>query len=123
MGESEISVSFTEKVSFVYASDKVEADRGRVCIMSGAKLMCVEGADNGGAVDRVIAADAKIRVEKDGVSVEGANGERINFIPYYLRNNRVSDNSADSAMAVWLVRDGFGAIETRNGELYGRIEG
>lgn len=122
-GESEILVNFSEKTTFVYASGKVEADIGRVCIMSGAKLMCVEGIDNGGEVKRVIASDAKIRIEKDGVSVEGADGERINFIPYYLRNNRVSDNAADSAMAVWLLREGFGTAETRNGELYGRIEG
>ena len=39
--------------------------------------------------------------------VKDINGKDVTLIPYFRRNNRVSDNTSDSKMSVWLEKDGY----------------
>lgn len=106
-GTHTVTVSYAEKVYEVYANTKASADFGRVAVMKGIFLYCTEGADNGGKTDFVLAENSGC-AEKDGkIILKSADGKDIVFIPYFQRNNRVSENTSDSKMAVWQIKYGW----------------
>lgn len=104
-GEYEIIVDFSLKFAEICANTKVEADNGRVCVMYGQYLMCAEGADNKGKVDFKLSENPEYRVKADSITAKDADGNEITLIPYYKRNNRISDNTDDSKMAVWFLKE------------------
>ena len=104
-GTYKLDVSFNLKLVEICANPKVEADTGRVCIMYGQYLMCAEGADNNGNVDFILAEDPQCRVDGDCIKVKTADGNEAVLIPYYTRNNRISENPEDSKMAVWFRKE------------------
>jgi len=94
----------------VYAHEKVEADRGKVALMRGPVVYCLEGVDHDFSVlNFVLPTDAEVRADyrKDllgGVTVlQGrglADGKRpvaFTAVPYYAWQNRGVDE-----MTVWL---------------------
>ncbi len=106
-GEHDIAVRFTEELRKIYANPKVEADKNRICLMKGITLMCTEGADNGGESEFTLAKEFLPKYDGENIIVKSADGKDVTFIPYYRRNNRVSDNTSDSKMSVWLTLDGY----------------
>ncbi len=97
----------------VYADGKVEADRGRVALMRGPIVYCLEGIDNGGkALDIVLAKDARLTAEHradllGGVTVirgqgllGGTKPVDITAVPYYAWQNR-----GIGEMTVWIIED------------------
>ena len=50
-----------------------------------------------------------------------ADGGEVTFIPYFRRNNRVSDDTADSKMAVWLEKAGWNTDCVTEDSLYGGV--
>jgi DUF1680 family protein len=107
-----VSMKLPMPVRRVIANEKVEADRGRVALMRGPMVFCIEGADvEGGKVnDLVLSDDAPLQsaFRNDllgGVQViTGAaqpQQELVEFtaIPYYAWANR-----GKGEMAVWLAR-------------------
>lgn len=114
-GTYEINVSYNLKLAEICANPKVEADIGKVCIMYGQYLMCAEGADNNGKVDFILAENPKCRVDGNCIKVKTADGNEATLIPYYKRNNRVSENTDDSKMSVWFDKENIqGISEFRN---------
>ena len=118
-GETVVEVSFDEKLCEICANSKVEADIGRICIMKGNILYCAEGADNSGAVDFVIADNTKPVIVGENIEIKTADGNKATLIPYYKRNNRVSDNTSDSKMAVWFKKENMPNVTDTKGKLYG----
>jgi len=97
----------------VYAHAKVEADRGRVALMRGPVVYCLEGIDNGGrALDIVLPKDAPLTAEHradllGGVTVilgrglvRGTEPVALTAVPYYAWQNR-----GIGEMAVWVIED------------------
>jgi len=97
----------------IYAGEKVKHDRGRVALMRGPIVYCLEGVDHDFSVlSMVLPKKAKIDIEHredllDGVTVlkgKGlADGDRpADFVavPYYAWQNRGIDE-----MTVWIVED------------------
>ena len=88
-------------VRLVAAHEEVEADRGRLALERGPVVYCVEGVDNGGAVDSIRIDPAggfttEHRADLlGGVTVIQA-GE-VTAVPYYAWSNRGA-----GPMAVWL---------------------
>jgi hypothetical protein len=100
----------------VIANEKVAADRGRVALLRGPLVFCVEGVDvEGGTVDDLVLLDgARLTSEfrsdlLGGVEVVQTEAKRIasdstttvplTAIPYYAWANR-----GKGEMAVWLAR-------------------
>lgn len=87
----------------VLCHEAVEGNRGRVALMRGPLVYCVEGVDNGGSVaDLTLADSAPLTVEHrpellNGVTV--IRGEGITAIPYYAWSHR-----GIGEMAVWVRR-------------------
>ena len=98
-------------------TDKVEADRGRVCLSRGPLVYCAEGIDNNGAVQRFF-LDANRNYEKvnvyeisDGIlkgmpgfsidanelTADGVNPAKMKLIPYFAWSNRDR-----SSMITWI---------------------
>jgi len=115
-----VTLDLPMPVRRVVANEKVKADRGRVALMRGPLVFCVEGVDvAGGKVsDLVLPDDAPLATEfrsdlLGGVQVitgeaehaaandQAAATEKVHFtaIPYYAWANR-----AKGEMAVWLAR-------------------
>jgi DUF1680 family protein len=93
----------------VVANEKVAADRGRVALMRGPIVFCVEGPDVGGGTARelVLADEAPLATEfRDdllgGVQVVTGTAGEVPFtaIPYCTWANR-----EQGEMAVWLRRN------------------
>jgi len=120
-GDSRISVSYTEHIREIYANNKVEADKDRICIMKGITLMCTEGADNGGETEFTLAKEQTPKEDGENIILKSSDGKDITFIPYFRRNNRVSDNTSDSKMSVWLTKDGWNTDHITDDSLYGSI--
>ncbi len=116
-GETQISISYNEKLCEIYANQKVEADQGLVCIMKGPLLYCAEGIDNCGEVDFTIAENTKLTQKGENLEIALTNGKTALLIPYHKRNNRVSENQNDSKMAVWFKKENMEQKQTHN--LYG----
>lgn len=108
-----VEVAMDMPVRRVRADARVEADKGRVALMRGPVVYCLESPDNGGSVrDLFLPDDAPISVEErpemlGGVTVLRAQGRRrtiggdapatITAIPYYANANR-----GPVEMQVWL---------------------
>ncbi len=120
-GNHTVSVNFTESVREIYANSKVEADKERVCIMKGITLMCTEGADNSGESEFTLAKTQASKTDGEKLILKSADGKDITFIPYFRRNNRVSDNVSDSKMSVWLKKDSWKNDCVTGDSLYGSI--
>lgn len=103
-GTAEIDISFSLKIAEICANSKVEADIGRVCVMYGTCLMCAEGVDNNGDVDFTVAENAELTIDGDYIKAKSSDGNEVILIPYYKRNNRLSDNPDDAKMAVWFKK-------------------
>lgn len=98
----------------VYAREEVEADRGRVALMRGPILYCLEEADNPGAsvLNLVLPKDADLvaRRREDllgGVTVllgrglaDGKTPVAVTAVPYYAWQNR-----GVGEMTVWIIED------------------
>jgi DUF1680 family protein len=95
----------------ILANEKVEADRGKVTLMRGPMVYCLEAADQPDVnLTRVIlprAAEMKAKHRNDllgGVTVlegealaDGSNPVKVTAIPYYAWQNR-----SKGAMTVWI---------------------
>jgi DUF1680 family protein len=106
----QIELTLPMPVRRIYAHPNVEADRGRVALMRGPLVYCLEEVDNKSDVlDMVLPSDIEFSTEyKDellgGLTVlhgrsSGAGGSpaEITAIPYYAWSNRSAGK-----MAVWL---------------------
>ncbi|HEY7089460.1 MAG TPA: hypothetical protein VH518_15285, partial [Tepidisphaeraceae bacterium] len=89
----------------VIASDRVQADRGRVAIQRGPMVYCVEWPDNPGAKVRSLALSDASKLTADfkadllgGVTVIKSEGS-FTAIPYYAWANR-----GKGEMIVWMSR-------------------
>lgn len=116
-GEHIITVEFKEAIREIYANARVEADLGRVCFMNGKYLMCTEGKDNGGRTEFILSENQVPIRHNDNLILKTHEGDDVVLIPYYLRNNRVSENTADSKMSVWLLK--YGWCESKTDEITG----
>jgi hypothetical protein len=115
-----VALELPMPVRRVVANERVEADRGRVALMRGPLVFCVEGVDvaDGKVSDLALPDDAPLATEfrsdlLGGVQVITGEAEhaaakdraaasapvRFTAIPYYAWANR-----AQGAMAVWLTR-------------------
>jgi DUF1680 family protein len=111
-----VSLSLPMPARRVIANEKVAADRGRVALLRGPLVFCVEGVDvEGGTVDDLVLLDgARLTSEfrsdlLGGVEVVQTEAKRIasdstttvplTAIPYYAWANR-----GKGEMAVWLAR-------------------
>ena len=98
-----IVVDLPMPVQRVTAHKKVEANRGRVALMRGPVLYCVEAADHELDVDEItLGVTAELETEHgeglfDGVVVIRDATGPLTAIPYYLWNNR-----QPGKMAVWI---------------------
>ena len=110
-GEWSVDVSFDERLCEICANPNVEDDRDMVCVMLGAKLYCAEGIDNGGCVDFTLAKDAKLSLHEKKITAKTHKGSTVTLIPYWERNNRVSDNAIDSKMAVWFKKENMSSLD------------
>lgn len=95
----------------VYAHEKIEADRGKVSLMRGPLVYCMEAADQPGVnlthlvLPRDAEMTAKVRANLlGGVTTlegealgEGKNPIKVTAIPYYAWQNRTK-----GAMVVWI---------------------
>ncbi|MCY2961697.1 MAG: glycoside hydrolase family 127 protein [Planctomycetota bacterium] len=112
-------IHFLAPVRRVKADERVEADRGRVALMRGPLVYCLEGVDNGGAARSVVLTpETEIKVENVGTILDGtrvirARAKRVvagpdgapttkvatmTAIPYYLWDNREAGD-----MTVWIA--------------------
>ena len=119
-GTADVYISYKLKLAEICANPKVEADRGRVCVMYGPHLMCAEGVDNNGEVDFVLAENPEYYVKQGNICAKTADGREVVLIPYYKRNNRVSEKTDDSKMAVWFVKSNMeDSMKVTDENLYG----
>jgi DUF1680 family protein len=120
-----ISVSMPMSPMWVHADERVEADRGRVALMRGPLVYCLESADNGGSVrDLYVSANEPPKVVQlvqqmfklGGETEIVVKGQRVGFdgrstdveitaIPYYANANR-----GPVSMEVWIPTDASRAV-------------
>ncbi len=101
-----VELTLPMAVRRVLCNEAVEANRGRVALMRGPLVYCVEGVDNGGSVSHIgLADDAPLTAEHrpellNGVTViQGEGAQPHTAIPYYAWGHRGAGE-----MAVWLGR-------------------
>jgi hypothetical protein len=117
-----VEVRMAMPVQRVTADQRVEANRGRVALMRGPVVYCLESPDNGGRVrDLFLTDDARVTAEPHaellgGVTVLRATGRRlplgdgepvaadITAVPYYANANRGA-----AEMLVWMPTSAAGA--------------
>ncbi|MBQ8408498.1 MAG: glycoside hydrolase family 127 protein [Clostridia bacterium] len=116
-----VALNFKTSPRRVFAHPDVEADRGQVAVMMGAKLYCAEGIDNGGDVDFEIAEAPELTVEGENITGKTADGGRFTLIPYYLWGNRRTDKVTDSALRVWFRQENMPAEEILREKAQGRL--
>ncbi|MCC8168291.1 MAG: glycoside hydrolase family 127 protein [Clostridiales bacterium] len=126
---TEITLDFPMEVRFMEADPKVREDIGKVALMRGPVVYCLEGRDNGEHL-HLLSVDTSMRAEVSDDEIEGTHikaieipGERIpltgdegaplyreaqdvrtepvtlHFIPYYTWANR-----GENEMEVWVRR-------------------
>lgn len=123
--DDKVRLSFTMAPRIICSNSRVRENIGRVCVMRGPIVYCLEEADNGKELHRTILnTKVPMKVESfDALGIEGMNcikafGNRISdkgeelyseyspellspcdltFIPYYAWNNR-----GEGEMSVWL---------------------
>lgn len=102
-----IVISMTLPAMKIEAHPYVSADTGKVALMRGPLLYCLEEKDNPEGVDIIVGNSGLETFEKDvcvnAVCIKGecANGDFFTAIPYYLWNNR-----GKGKMNVWLEQEG-----------------
>lgn len=118
-----VEIHMAMPIRRVVADPRVQADRGRVALMRGPIVYCLESIDNGGSVrELVLPNDAAISAEPrpdllGGVTILHARGRRIHgngadapadltAIPYYANTNR-----GPVSMTVWIPTDAPGRTE------------
>lgn len=102
--EDPITVSYQYALRRVYANPKVEEDHGKVAVMHGPYVMCVEGIDHGGNVDLEFAEQPELKLCGENVYAKASDGSKICLIPYFKWCNRGGDEN-DAKMAVWLRQE------------------
>ena len=101
-----VSLDLEMNPRLVAASDKVEADRGKLAVERGPLVYCAESVDNPGmnVFTQTLAANpsfAVSEIEIAGTSVRAITaGEGLTLIPYYAWDHRGS-----SDMTVWLDKE------------------
>lgn len=99
-----VELSLPMAVRRVLCHEAVEANRGRVALMRGPLVYCVEGVDNGGSVSHIgLADDAPLTVEQRPELLNGVTVIRsgaLTAIPYYAWSHRGAGE-----MAVWLRQE------------------
>jgi len=111
-------IHFLAPVRRVKADERVEADRGRVALMRGPLVYCLEGVDHAGAArSMVLTSDMELKVENVGTILGGtrvirARAKRVvggtsaapetkvatlTAIPYWMWDNREAGD-----MTVWI---------------------
>ncbi len=120
-GSGEICLDLSMPVTAVRANRKVRADAGRVCIMRGPVVYCLEGIDNGEDVysveldtekgfgtgekeffvPDVVAYGKKPRISRDLYEPEDGEYEsvKLKFIPFFAFANR-----GETDMEVWVLK-------------------
>jgi uncharacterized protein len=111
-----VQIHMAMPVKRVQADERVEADRGRIALMSGPLVYCLESIDNGGSVDDLVLPESAAITEKHRADLLGevtvlqAPGQRtgsggvptvpaeITAIPYYANANR-----GPVSMTVWIA--------------------
>lgn len=104
-----IELDFAMPVERIEAHPNVAANHGLVAIRRGPVVYGLEGVDNDGNVDIVLAADPKFKTEPlpdflGGVTVvkgKSAEGKTFTAIPFYVLANRDK-----SSQIVWLTQKG-----------------
>ena len=114
----EVVLSLPMPVRYNVADERVEADRGRVCVTRGPLVYCAESADNELPVSRyyipecrddcsvvafsdgVMAGIPAVGIEAAAASADGDGRAVLTLVPYYAWDNR-----GDGAMNVWFTRD------------------
>ena len=102
-----IELDFAMPVERIEAHPNVAANRRRVAIQRGPVVYGIEGLDNDGNVDIVLAADPQFETETrrdflGGVTVvkgKSAEGKTLTAIPFYVLANR-----GKSSQTVWLAQ-------------------
>jgi len=120
-GGDVVEIHMAMPIQRVRADRRVEADRGRVALMRGPIVFCLESIDNqGGVRDLFLPDEASVSTDNrpdllGGVSVLHASGRRlqnggrsdapaqITAIPYYANANR-----GPASMIVWIPTDAVG---------------
>jgi uncharacterized protein len=96
-----ISLNLPMEVRRAVAHEAVEENTSRVALERGPVVYCVEGADNGGSVDKItVEPEADLAVEHRGDLLGGVtliSGPGFVAVPYYAWSNR-----GEGPMAVWL---------------------
>jgi DUF1680 family protein len=108
-----VELTLPMPVQRVHAHEKVKADQGKVALMRGPLVYCLEGMDHPGAdvMSMSLPADAALRSEPradllGGVTVitgqalaDGGQSVPLTAVPYYAWANRDK-----SAMTVWIAQ-------------------
>lgn len=101
-----VVIDFPMPVQRVYAHPKVEADRGRVALMCGPLLYCLEEADVGGDPEEIaLSPKTELHVEHladllGGVNLITNSSRTLKAIPFSHWNNRETGR-----MQVWIRED------------------
>lgn len=100
-----VSIHFDMPARYIKANDKVEADRGRLCVERGPIVYCAEWPDNEGINVREakVSKANELLVETRGDMLHGIDVIKtgdLTLIPYYAWNHRGAGN-----MAVWLEEE------------------
>lgn len=98
-----VMIDLPMPVRRVHSHDKVAACRGRVALMRGPMVYCVEEADNADPLGVTLPGDAELVAEHDddllgGVTIIRDRARTMTAIPYYAWNNRTPGK-----MQVWLA--------------------
>ncbi len=116
-----VELSLPMDVRYNKAIDKVEADRGRLCITRGPLVYCAETADNASApASYVIPVSNGNVISKKGSgllgnidfitipahSVQNEADKTVTLLPYYAWDNR-----GDDAMTVWMADNDKTALD------------
>jgi DUF1680 family protein len=113
-----VTLDLPMPVRRVIANEKVEADRGRVALMRGPIVYCVEGTDVEGGKARELILDDKVPLATEfrgdllgGVQVISGIAGKTPFtaVPYCTWANRTKGE-----MAVWLARTPDSVAKTDN---------
>jgi hypothetical protein len=98
-----VTIEFPMPVQRVYAHQNVEADRGRVALMRGPLLYCLESCDHKEDLDAIVISDgARLIAERrrdllsEVIVIRSEDGS-ITAVPFYAWNNR-----EPGRMTVWI---------------------
>jgi DUF1680 family protein len=98
-----VTIALPMPVQSIRANDKVEADLGRIALMRGPLVYCLESVDHEGDLDDIalsVGAEWETEFAPDligGVTVLRDEERAISAIPYYAWNNRTPGK-----MRVWV---------------------